>query len=150
MWAGTLAHNDVCGAGRVQDWASHGLEHELSALYDCAHGAGLAVVMPAWMEYVHETDDARFARFARNVFGAGIGEPDAQAALAGIAAFRRWLKSLGLPLTFAELGAKKEEIPILVKTLNLNGNTLGGFRPLTEDDATAIYRLCADEPPLRA
>ena len=142
MWAGTLAHNDVCGAGRVQDWASHGLEHELSALYDCAHGAGLAVVMPAWMTYVHKTDPARFARFARNVFGVGHGVPDADAARAGIAAFRSWLKSLGLPLTFAELGAKEEDIPLLVKTLNLSGNTLGGFQPLTEDDVAAIYRLC--------
>ena len=126
MWAGTLAHNDICGAGRVQDWASHGIEHELSALYDCAHGAGLAVVMPAWMTYVHKTDPARFARFARN----------------GIAAFCSWLKSLGLPLTFEELGAKEEDIPLLVKTLNLSGNTLGGFQPLTEDDVAAIYRLC--------
>ena len=142
MWAGTLAHNDICGAGRVQDWASHGIEHELSALYDCAHGAGLAVVMPAWMTYVHKTDPARFARFARNVFGVGHGVPDPDAALAGIAAFRIWLKSLGLPLTFAELGAKEEDIPLLVKTLNLCGNTLGGFQPLTEDDVTAIYRLC--------
>ena len=142
MWAGTLAHNDICGAGRVQDWASHGIEHELSALYDCAHGAGLAVVMPAWMTYVHATDDARFARFARNVFGVGIGVGDGEAALAGIAAFRGWLKSLALPLTFAELGAKEEDIPLLVKTLNLNGNTLGGFRPLAESDVAAIYRLC--------
>ena len=142
MWAGTLAHNDICGAGRVQDWASHGIEHELSALYDCAHGAGLAVVMPAWMTYVHKTDPARFARFARNVFGVGHGVPDADAARAGIAAFRSWLKSLGLPLTFAELGAKEEDIPLLVKTLNLCGNTLGGFQPLTEDDVAAIYRLC--------
>ena len=142
MWAGTLAHNDICGAGRVQDWASHGIEHELSALYDCAHGAGLAVVMPAWMTYVHATDDARFARFARNVFGVGIGADDGEAALAGIAAFRGWLKSLALPLTFAELGAKEEDIPLLVKTLNLNGNTLGGFRPLAESDVAAIYRLC--------
>lgn len=142
MWAGTLAHNDICGAGRVQDWASHGIEHELSALYDCAHGAGLAVVMPAWMTYVHATDDARFARFARNVFGVGIGADDGEAALAGIAAFRGWLKSLALPLTFAELGAKEEDIPLLVKTLNLNGNTLGGFRPLAETDVAAIYRLC--------
>ncbi len=142
MWAGTLAHNDVCGAGRVQDWASHGLEHELSALYDCAHGAGLAVVMPAWMEYVHDADDARFARFARNVFGVGLGEPDAKAALEGIAAFRRWLKSIGMPLTFAELGAKEEDIPLLVKTLNLCGNTLGGFKRLGENDVVAIYRLC--------
>ena len=142
MWAGTLAHNDICGAGRVQDWASHGIEHELSALYDCAHGAGLAVVMPAWMTYVHATDDARCARFARNVFGVGIGESDADAALAGIGAFRCWLKSLGLPLTFAELGAREEDIPLLVKTLNLSGNTLGGFRPLDEADVAAIYRMC--------
>ena len=142
MWAGTLAHNDVCGAGRVQDWASHGIEHELSALYDCAHGAGLAVVMPAWMSYVRETDVARFARFARNVFGAGVGDSDDAASLAGIAAFRGWLKSLGLPLTFAELGAREEDIPVLLRTLNLNGNTLGGFRPLAESDVEAIYRLC--------
>ena len=142
MWAGTLAHNDVCGAGRVQDWSSHGIEHELSALYDCAHGAGLAVVMPAWMTYVHAADDARFARFARNVFGVGVGESDAKAALDGIAAFRAWLKSLGLPLNFAELGAREEDIPLLVKTLNLSGNTLGGFMPLADDDVAAIYRLC--------
>ncbi len=142
MWAGTLAHNDICGVGRVQDWASHGIEHELSALYDCAHGAGLAVVMPAWMTYVHKVDTARFARFARMVFGVGIGVPDEQAALDGIAAFRGWLKSLGLPLTFAELGAKEEDIPLLVKTLNLNGNTLGGIKALNEADIAAIYRLC--------
>lgn len=146
MWAGTLAHNDVCGAGRVQDWASHGIEHELSALYDCAHGAGLAVVMPAWMEYVHGKDDARFARFARNVFGAGAGCSDAEAALAGIGAFREWLGSLGLPLTFAELGAKEEDIPLLVKTLNLGGGTLGGFMPLAGEDVAAIYRLCCAPP----
>ena len=142
MWAGTLAHNDICGAGRVQDWSSHGIEHELSALYDCAHGAGLAVVMPAWMAFVHDADDARFARFARNVFGVGVGESDEKAALDGIAAFRAWLKSLGMPLTFAELGAKEEDIPLLVKKMNLCGNTLGAFKPLTEDDVAAIYRLC--------
>ena len=145
MWAGTLAHNDICGAGRVQDWASHGIEHELSALYDCAHGAGLAVVMPAWMRYVHKADVARFARFARNVFGVGREDADGDAALAGIEAFRQWLKSLGLPLTFDELGAKKEDIPLLVKTLNLNGNTIGGFMPLTEADVAEIYRLCCGD-----
>ena len=142
MWAGTLAHNDICGAGRVQDWASHGIEHELSALYDCAHGAGLAVVMPAWMAYVYGADVARFARFARNVFGVGMGAPDSEAALAGIEAFRAWLKSLGLPLTFAELGAKEEDIPKLVATMHLQGGTMGGFKSLTEDDIAAIYRLC--------
>ena len=142
MWAGTLAHNDICGAGRVQDWASHGIEHELSALYDCAHGAGLAVVMPAWMAFVYKADSARFARFAQNVFDVGHGLSDDEAAREGIPAFRRWLKSLGLPLTFAELGAKEEDIPLLLKTLNLGSNTLGAFRPLTEADVASIYHLC--------
>ena len=64
--------------------------------------------------------------------------------ISGIRAFRRWLKSLGLPLTFAELGAKEADIPLLVKTLNLNGNTLGGFQPLAESDVAAIYRLCLE------
>jgi hypothetical protein len=94
------------------------------------------------MAYVRETDVARFARFARNVFGVGIGDSDDAASLAGIAAFRDWLKSLGLPLTFEELGAREEDIPLLVKTLNLSGNTLGGFKPLVESDVEAIYRLC--------
>ena len=101
--------------------------------------------MPAWMAYVHKADAARFARFARNVFGVGREDSDEDAALAGISAFRQWLKSLGLPLTFAELGAKEEDIPLLVKTLNLNGNTLGGFMPLTEADVIAIYRLCCKD-----
>ena len=94
------------------------------------------------MTYVCNVNVARFARFARNVFGVGVGASDGDAASAGIAAFRDWLKSLGLPQTFADLGAKEEDIPLLVKTLNLNGNTLGGFKPLTEADVSAIYRLC--------
>ena len=69
MWAGTLAHNDVCGSGREEDWASHKIEHELSGLYDVTHGAGLAVIFPAWMKYVMKQDIARFAQFAVRVWG---------------------------------------------------------------------------------
>jgi len=69
MWAGMLAHNNSCGVGREQDWASHQIEHELSAFYDCAHGAGMALVLPAWMTYVMPHNAMRFARFAVNVFG---------------------------------------------------------------------------------
>lgn len=142
MWAGMLAHNNTCGVGRVQDWSSHGIEHELSALYDCAHGAGLAVVMPAWMEYVHSADPARFVRFATEVWGvADTG--DAEATIrAGLDAYRAWLKSLGMPLTFAELGARREDIPRLVETLGLHGNLLGNFRKLNDADVTAIFELC--------
>lgn len=140
MWAGTVAHNNVCGVGRAQDWASHGIEHELSALYDCAHGAGLAVVMPAWMEYVMPTDIARFARFAERVFDVRETDP-AKAAQEGLRRYRAWLKSLDMPANFAELGAKESDIPALVAKLGLNGNTLGSFRPLTDDDVAAILKI---------
>ena len=141
MWAGTLAHNNVCGAGRAQDWASHGIEHELSALYGCAHGAGLAVVMPAWMAYVMPADVGRVAQFGAKVFAVPEGEPAAMAQ-EGIARYRAWLHEIGMPLTFAELGAKREDIPALVAKLGLNGNTLGTFMSLTDADVVKILESC--------
>ena len=137
MWAGSLAHNNVCGAGRRQDWASHGIEHELSAKYDCAHGAGLAVVMPAWMEYVKGADLGRFARFGERVFGVPKG-PESAMADAAIGAYCAWLKSLGMPRTLEEVGGTAEDIPALVRQLGLGGNTLGAFKPLTEADVANI------------
>ena len=142
MWAGTVAHNNVCGVGRAQDWSSHGIEHELSALYDCAHGAGLAVVMPAWMAYVMEADIARFTRFAERVWDVREGSPE-EMAKEGIRRYRAWLKSIGMPQNFAELGAKESDIPSLVTQLGLKGNTLGAFRPLADDDVEKILRIAA-------
>ena len=141
MWAGTVAHNNICGVGRAQDWSSHGIEHELSALYDCAHGAGLAVVMPAWMEYVMSANLARFARFADRVWGVPCGDAAAMAK-EGISRYRAWLKSIGMPTSFSELGARSEDIPRLAASLGLKeGQTLGAFRPLTTSDVEAILRL---------
>ena len=113
----------------------------LSAFYGCAHGAGLAVVMPAWMDYVKDVDIPRFARFAAKVFGVPEGDPAAMAA-EGIRRYRAWLRDLGMPLTFEELGAKKEDIPALVAKLGLNGNTVGTFKPLSEVDVTRILESC--------
>jgi len=141
MWAGSLAHNNVCGAGRIQDWASHGIEHELSARYDCAHGAGLAVVMPAWMAYVKTADISRVARFAAKVFDVPTDEPAAMAD-EGIARYRMWIRSLGMPTTLRELGAAPKEIPALVASLGLRGNTLGSFRPLADVDVANILAAC--------
>ena len=142
MWAGTVAHNNICGAGRAQDWASHGIEHELSALYDCAHGAGLAVVMPAWMEYVMDANIDRVARFGEKVFGVERADPSAMAT-EGIRRYKAWLREMKMPTTFSELGAKAEDIPALVEKLGLRGNTLGSFKPLTDSDVTAIFQLAA-------
>ena len=145
MWAGMLAHNDCCGVGREQDWASHDLEHELSALYDCAHGAGLAVVFPAWMEYTMHHDVMRFAQLANRVWGCSMDfqQPE-NTAKAGISALRKFLKSIGMPQTLAELGGKEEDIPYLAHTAsygNGNGGTLGSFVVLQEEDMANIYRL---------
>ena len=142
MWAGTVAHNDIVGCGRSQDWNSHAIEHELSGLYDCAHGAGLAVIMPAWMEYVVEHNVMRFAQMATRVFGCQMNFENPKAtALEGIKAFRKFLHSIGMPINFAELGAKEEDIPKLVEKLNPGDGW--GFVPLKAKDVTAIYTIAA-------
>lgn len=144
MWAGTVAHNDIVGVGRAQDWNSHGIEHELSGLYDCAHGAGLAVVMPAWMEYVMDTDVMRFAQVAVRVWGCEMdyAHPE-NTARAGIRAFRTFLHNIGMPINFAELGAKEEDIPLLVEKLGIGDGVRNGFRPLNAEDVTRIYQIAA-------
>ena len=142
MWAGTVAHNGVVGCGRSQDWNSHAIEHELSALYDCAHGAGLAVIMPAWMEYVVDHNVMRFAQMATRVFGCEMNFENPKAtALEGIKAFRRFLHSIGMPINFAELGAKEEDIPKMVEKLNPGDGW--GFVPLKAKDVTEIYKIAA-------
>ena len=140
MWAGTLAHNDTCGVGREGDWASHQIEHELSGLYDVAHGAGLAVVFPAWMRYTMRHNVMRFARFAVNVFGCEMDfERPEITALNGIERYESFLRSIGMPITFAELGAKAEDIPFLAKNVRRNPDgTTGHFVKL---DTKAIEEL---------
>ena len=144
MWAGMMAHNNSCGVGRSQDWSSHSIEHELSALYDCAHGAGLAVTMPAVFKYVMKHDVMRFAKVAVRVWGCQMDfdHPEVTA-LEGIEAFSRFLTMIGMPENFEDLGAKEEDIPKLVETL-FCGNSDGyihGFTDLSKDDCTKIYQM---------
>ncbi|MCR5536598.1 MAG: iron-containing alcohol dehydrogenase [Succinivibrio sp.] len=146
MWAGTLAHNNICGVGRVQDWASHHIEHTLSALYDVAHGAGLAVIFPAWMEYTLKHDVMRFAQFASRVFNCDMDFSDPErTAREGIQALRHFYKQLGMPLNFSDIGAREQDIPLLLNMLcgsdpeHLEGN----FMKLRREDCEQILRLAA-------
>ena len=143
MWAGMMAHNNSCGVGRSQDWTSHGIEHELSALYDCAHGAGLAVTMPANFRYVVDHDVMRFAQVAVRVWGCQMDFTDPKkTALEGIDKLQEFLISIGMPSTLEGVGGSKEDIPKLVQMLtHVNGNngTISGFTTLNEEDCTAIY-----------
>ena len=141
MWAGMVAHNDIVGVGREQDWATHDLEHELSSWYDCAHGAGLAVMAPAWMKFVYKHDINRFAQFAVRVWGCDMNFANPETtALEGIHRFEIFLKSIGMPINFAELGAKEEDIPAMVEHL-CKRESVGGFVKIGAKEAEAIYRL---------
>lgn len=145
LWAGMMAHNNACGVGRSQDWNSHNIEHELSATYDCAHGAGLAVTMPAVFTYVMNHNVMRFAQVAVRVWGCQMDfEHPEVTAKAGIKAMQSFLISLGMPKNFAELGANEKDIPQLVNTLcygdGRNGS-ISGFVTLNTNDCTNIYKL---------
>ena len=141
MWAGTLAHNGVCGCGKQEDWTSHAMEHEISAIYGVAHGAGLAVMLPAFMTFMAHHKPMRVAMMARNVFG--IAEPDdKKAALKGIEALKTFFTSIGMPVTFLQLGVENPDIALLVKKLHVNkGEVIGGYHPLTARETKEIYRL---------
>ena len=148
MWAGMLAHNNSCGVGRKQDWASHQIEHELSAFYDCAHGAGLAVVLPAWMEYVMPTNPARFARYAVEVFGCDMDPLDVErTAKEGIRRTRSFFRLLGMPTTLKELGARTEDIPAMVlhRAEKPGGFPFGGFVEIGPAEMADILILCDEE-----
>ena len=145
MWAAMMAHNNSCGVGRSQDWTSHDIEHELSATYDCAHGAGLAVVMPAVFTYNMKHNVMRFAQAAVRVWGCEMDfEHPERTAKAGIEALRSFLISIGMPKNFEELGAKEEDIPQMAHTAcygDARNGDFGGFVKLTQEDVENIYRL---------
>ena len=136
MWAGTLAHNNICGVGREQDWASHHIQHRIGAKYDSAHGAGLATVFPAWAKYVYKHDVPRFVRFATKVMGVDndVFHPE-EVALEGIARIKAYFSSIGMPTSLSELGVKDEDIKELA---NFND---GFFVKLTPADMEQIYEL---------
>lgn len=135
MWAGTMAHNGICGVGREEDWTSHAMEHELSALYGVAHGAGLSVVFPAWLSYVAQFNSARVEQLGRRVFGV-------ESASEAIAALRTFNRSLGMPVTLGELGITDPDIPLLVRKLHLTkGPRVGAYLPTDAAASAAIYHL---------
>ena len=145
MWAGAMAHNNLCGVDREQDWASHDIEHQLSALYDIAHGAGLAVIMPSWMDYVYKHDVNRFAQWAHEVFSIDVSDDKESMAKAGIKAFRSFLHAIGMPTNFKDIGAKVEDIPHMLDTLGLtdDSKSVGGFVKLHRKDVEQIYLIAS-------
>ncbi|MCL2646850.1 MAG: iron-containing alcohol dehydrogenase [Phycisphaerales bacterium] len=146
-FAGSLAHNNLVGLGREQDWACHMMEHELSAIYDIAHGAGLAILTPNWMKYVYKTNIGMFVQFATNVMGVegSFRTPDA-IVLEGIARLSEFFNKMGLPATLRDVGIDEKNLDLMAKksTGVAYGQTespLGGLKPLAWQDVKEIMKL---------
>lgn len=144
MWAGSLAHNNLCGVDRQQDWACHMMGHEISAQYGATHGATLGMLFPNWMQYVRQHDLPRAMQFANRVMGVDYNptHPDGMA-MEGIRRLRSFFDWIGMPSTFAQLGIKTPDIELLAdKCTDSNQHTVGGYVPLGKDAIITIYKMC--------
>jgi len=143
MWAGMLAHNGLCGTGHEEDWASHFMEHELSALYGVTHGAGLAVIFPAWLAVVSVRNPRKAIQLATNVFDVPtFGLRPEQIIAEGIHRLRSFWHSLGLPTTMHELGVTDPDIDVLVNNLHVTkGEPIGSYVRLDRTLTREIYEL---------
>lgn len=146
MWAGSLSHNHLTGLGRVTDWATHQLEHELGGMFDVAHGAGLAAMWGSWARYVYKHDALRFARYGVNVLGLNLNyENPEETALAAIEATEAYFRSIGMPVNIVELMGRtltEDEMKELsVKCTTFGRRTIGGFVKLGEAEILDIYRM---------
>ncbi|MSC82959.1 iron-containing alcohol dehydrogenase [Eubacterium sp. am_0171] len=145
MWAGSLSHNGLTGTGRVSDFASHKIEHELGGMFDVAHGAGLCAVWGSWARYVYKTNPARFAQFAVRVFDAAQNFYDTEAtALKGIEAWENWCRSIGMPTSLRELGVTPTDAQIeemAEKCVATGGGHVGFFQTLYKEDVIKIFQM---------
>lgn len=145
MWAGSLAHNGLTGCGSTGDWACHQLEHELSGMFDVAHGAGLAAIWGSWARYVYKIKPSRFAQFAVNVLGVSNDFSNAEkVALKGIEAMEKYYSSINMPINIGELGFNVNDVQIeemAEKCCHHGKRNIGGFKSLNKEDMINIYTL---------
>lgn len=145
MWCGSLAHNGLTGCGGIGDWASHQLEHELSGVYDVAHGAGLAAVWGSWARYVYKENPNKFARLGEKVFEIEKIENVDNMAIKTIEAMENFFRSIKMPISIKELLDREitnEEVLILAEKCSNNGQrTIGSFKKLDKEDMKNIYLM---------
>ncbi|MGV8980590.1 iron-containing alcohol dehydrogenase [Clostridium sp.] len=141
MWAGSVAHNGLLNTGRTGDWGSHNIEHELSAMYDIAHGAGLTIITPAWMTYVYKHDMNRFVQFASRVWDieVDINNPE-RTALEGIERTKNFFKSLGLPVSLKEANIPLDKLEEMAEKAT-RAKPTGNFVKLYKEDVISILKL---------
>jgi alcohol dehydrogenase YqhD (iron-dependent ADH family) len=142
MWIGNVAHNGLLDTGRIGDWASHDIEHELSGVYDIAHGAGLSIVVPAWMKFVHSVNIDRFVQLAVRVFDVDFDFCDRQLiVLEMIRRLESFYVSIGMPVRLAEAGIPSDRLREMSKNALLGRTSVGNLKRLGEDDVFEILKL---------
>lgn len=143
MWCGTIAHNDTCSLGRQEDWNSHAMEHEISAEYDVTHGAGLAVIFPAFLQYASEHNPHKVAQLAHRVLGIADSGNVKEDALKGALKLKEWLhNTLNMPVNFKQLGIENPDLELMNTRLHrLKGEIMQGYMPLDAQATMEIYRL---------
>lgn len=146
LWAGSLSHNGLMGTGRVGDFASHAIEHEMGALFDCTHGAGLCAMWSSWARYVIDADPERFAQFGVSVFGVENDYHDPKATgLRGIEAWEQWCHSIGMPTTMHDLGLDPTDEQILAMAKGAvaarGGDHCGSFVQLHVEDIVKLLEM---------
>jgi alcohol dehydrogenase YqhD (iron-dependent ADH family) len=141
LYCGTMALNQIVSMGTGGDWATHGIEHEVSAIYDIPHGGGLAILQPNWMKYCLDANPGRFAQLAVRVFDVDpAGRSDREVGLEGIERLRKFWSGIGAPSRLADYQIGDDQIPVMAAQATAHGE-IGGFRKLAKDDVAAIYRM---------
>ncbi|MDR7869464.1 MAG: iron-containing alcohol dehydrogenase [Tissierellaceae bacterium] len=141
MLSGTLAHNGILGLGREEDWGSHRIGHEITALYGTTHGVTLAIVLPAWMKYVYKENVNRFVRFAEKVFGVSKENKTLEeVAVAGIERFEAFLKDMDMPISFKEANLPEDDFELLAEKCT-SGGSVGRFKKIYKEDVLNILEL---------
>jgi len=141
MWSGTIAHNGLLGTGRVEDWGSHMIAHEISAMYDLTHGATLAIVFPAWMKYVCLDNVDRFVQFAVRVWNVEMNFQDPkETAFEGIERTKEFFKKVGLPVSLSDAGISSEKIEEMAEKCTKSGS-VGNLKKLNKRDVIKILNM---------
>jgi alcohol dehydrogenase YqhD (iron-dependent ADH family) len=140
LYSGTMALNGILNMGYRGDWATHNIEHAVSAVYDIPHGGGLAILFPNWMKHNLKVKPERFKKLAVRVFNVDpAGKTDEEAALEGIDRLREFWNSIGAPSRLADYDIDSSKLELMADKATVNGE-FGNFAKLNHDDVMAIYR----------
>ncbi|WP_407271721.1 iron-containing alcohol dehydrogenase [Radiobacillus sp. PE A8.2] len=140
LYCGTMALNGVVNMGYSGDWATHNLEHAVSAVHDIPHGGGLAIIFPNWMKYSLDENAGRFKQLAERVFDVSAdGKSDREVALEGIEKLRAFWNNIGAPSTLADYEIKKDSVELMAEKTVIANASFGNFKKLTKEDSAAIF-----------